>query len=236
MAKCIRCKKEMCAESTTTCEGNCMVKFPDGAEMEPIPFSPPDPTIRCHDCNVTAGGCHHVGCDMELCPRCGGQLLGCSCLVSVRTNDEEMKYDLLSAADAIFELGMDLCLDTGDVPYAAVFFSPKGPYIEDKFNFTDKIEAMKFIRKMIVYHQAQIVVLLFKYPKDKIDELPPGFSIGKNEIMCIYAEDKYESYGVIVEYWRGDDGNIEFGDEFEFPEGKTVGQLSGFLNSNIRLK
>ena len=58
MAKCFRCKKEMCDESTTTCEGNIMIRFPDGAEMEPIPFSPPDPTIRCHDCNVAAGGFH----------------------------------------------------------------------------------------------------------------------------------------------------------------------------------
>lgn len=33
----------------------------------------------CHDCNVTKGQYHHLGCDMEECPRCGGQLISCDC-------------------------------------------------------------------------------------------------------------------------------------------------------------
>jgi len=229
MAKCIRCKKEMCDESTTTCEGYSRVNFPNGKKMSRILFLPPDPTIRCHDCNVAAGGCHHDGCDMEICPRCGGQLLGCSCFVAAKVDDEEMEYDLLSAANEIFELGMDLCFDSGEVPYAAFFFAPKGKYCEDRFNFTDKIEAMKFIREMASIYQAQIVVLMSKLKRCDIDELPPGFSTKNKDIMCIYAEDKSESYGVIIDYWVGDDGYIEFGDEFELPEGVTVGQLAGFL-------
>jgi hypothetical protein len=34
---------------------------------------------RCHDCNVAPGGLHHRGCDVERCPRCGEQLIGCGC-------------------------------------------------------------------------------------------------------------------------------------------------------------
>ena len=34
---------------------------------------------NCPDCSVVLGGLHHVGCDWEQCPRCGGQFIGCDC-------------------------------------------------------------------------------------------------------------------------------------------------------------
>lgn len=34
-----------------------------------------DTGARCHDCDVTAGGFHHRGCDAEECPACHRQLI-----------------------------------------------------------------------------------------------------------------------------------------------------------------
>ena len=34
---------------------------------------------RCHDCHCRLGNYHHDSCDMERCPRCGGQALSCEC-------------------------------------------------------------------------------------------------------------------------------------------------------------
>jgi hypothetical protein len=34
---------------------------------------------RCGDCGVVPEGIHHLGCDIERCPRCGQQLIGCEC-------------------------------------------------------------------------------------------------------------------------------------------------------------
>ena len=36
---------------------------------------------RCHDCGIVNAfpNYHHPGCDMERCPVCGGQAIGCEC-------------------------------------------------------------------------------------------------------------------------------------------------------------
>ncbi|MEX0892956.1 MAG: hypothetical protein WEB88_12385 [Gemmatimonadota bacterium] len=33
----------------------------------------------CHDCAVVRGQYHVPGCDVERCPACGDQLIGCDC-------------------------------------------------------------------------------------------------------------------------------------------------------------
>lgn len=44
-----------------------------------------NPGERCQDCGALYGEPHHVGCDIERCPICKGQLLGCGCF-----GDEEV--------------------------------------------------------------------------------------------------------------------------------------------------
>lgn len=34
----------------------------------------------CHDCGCKEGELHEFGCDMEVCPFCGGQLISCDCV------------------------------------------------------------------------------------------------------------------------------------------------------------
>ena len=77
MATCNWCKKEMSSDNTETCVQE--VEFPDGTKLTPVKWDGPG---RCHDCNISPGGLHHPGCDMERCPKCKGQLISCSCLES----------------------------------------------------------------------------------------------------------------------------------------------------------
>lgn len=80
MAVCTWCNHEMLAATTVTCVANRVVEFPDGTLLPSEPYTDNDGVEQCHDCGIHAGGNHHPGCDMERCPRCGGQLISCGCL------------------------------------------------------------------------------------------------------------------------------------------------------------
>ena len=79
MAVCEYCKKDMSDEATKSCSCN-KQEMPNGKVVDRVPYDDYNsPGCRCHDCNVANGGFHHPGCDMERCPICGGQLIGCNC-------------------------------------------------------------------------------------------------------------------------------------------------------------
>lgn len=47
----------------------------------------------CHDCGVSEGEIHHLGCDMERCPFCGKQLISCDCCYEKLNLIDKRKYN-----------------------------------------------------------------------------------------------------------------------------------------------
>jgi len=84
MAICKECNENML--SASTCLEN-TIEYHDGSSLLALAHTPEDGKSRCHDCNVVPGAFHHPGCDIERCPKCGGQIISCGCL----DNPEEVK-------------------------------------------------------------------------------------------------------------------------------------------------
>jgi hypothetical protein len=76
MAICEDCGQEMLVAASCTADVLIIQqeRFPRVRLTRPI-----GPDGRCGDCGVQSGGFHHLGCDIERCPRCHRQLISCGC-------------------------------------------------------------------------------------------------------------------------------------------------------------
>lgn len=66
------------------------IRFGEESWWKSSQEKPPTP---CHDCAVLLGQYHVPGCDMEQCPACGGQQIGCGCRFEPMSEEELRKWE-----------------------------------------------------------------------------------------------------------------------------------------------
>ena len=74
MAECEDCKQEML--HSKTCDFD-MIRINGKTYKRNTEYT--DVNEYCHDCGILNGGVHLMGCDIERCPICDGQMISCEC-------------------------------------------------------------------------------------------------------------------------------------------------------------
>lgn len=95
---CDWCKQDMADPDTRTCTLATYEGYAGHDHVDRIRFGyergadalMPDET--CNDCGVRAGAYHHPGCDVEQCPVCFGQAIGCDCPADSDTDSDDDTY------------------------------------------------------------------------------------------------------------------------------------------------
>jgi hypothetical protein len=117
MTMCRLCDQDMLTAASCTVEA----LHRDGRTTPTFPYGS-DPGWRtrrgrCGDCGVAVGGFHHLGCDIQVCPGCRGQLITCGCRWDELRNEHD--EDEAEEDDELDELDDDALLARGLVPLAA---------------------------------------------------------------------------------------------------------------------
>lgn len=83
-------------------------------------------TVRgnCHDCGAAPGELHELGCDTERCPRCGMQLISCSCFT---------KYDIETGDQTWDTEGLNR---DGRIPWTGIMYEREMKYCEQHDHWT----------------------------------------------------------------------------------------------------
>ncbi|KKM93640.1 hypothetical protein LCGC14_1206270 [marine sediment metagenome] len=92
MARCSECQKEISDPKTESCLLD-VIQI-DDVFYHRSTFHFQEPSGRCLHCGIVHGKVHHFGCDVEQCPKCGLQVIGCGCV-----NDDNVGLFFISAVE-----------------------------------------------------------------------------------------------------------------------------------------
>ncbi len=190
---------------------------------------------------------------MEICPRCGGQFLGCSCFVSdgavsdkkVKSpnvakpdhnckggNEKQNNLAIEAAVEEILEHGIEFLKKFGEPSSMAFFYTPRKKYCVDRFDFRDKKKAKKLLKRIAKKRRATMIITMANASISKYEGTALDPAYFRREVIFVWGETKYTSFGISQEYSLTKNGLIKLGKKIKWPDG-SVGPMTGFMRRKM---
>jgi hypothetical protein len=151
----------MCRQEMHDRVGCTLEVFSDFADDEPRPRVRFGDETRmelgrqehCPDCLAPRNTFHHPGCDIEQCPRCGGQALTCGCAVEFRPSDEALRAALDAYDGPAGTLVFTDIWALGEYPVTSVFHFRAGDDLLGWWLFAEERHVSAEILRVAPMHE-----------------------------------------------------------------------------------
>jgi hypothetical protein len=129
--------------------------------------------------------------------------------------------------EKMLEMEVEHLKKSGVPSSSAFFFSPKGMFVKDPFDFRDKLKSKKLLKKIAKKHKATMVITIMSALISKLKDEIAGRPYFRKEVIFAYGETKAKCFGICQEFECNKNGQIVLGDSIIFPDG--TGSMTGFL-------
>jgi hypothetical protein len=140
----------------------------------------------------------------------------------------KMAGKLESEVEKILEIGVKFLKEFEGPPSDAFFHTPKGKFCIDQFDFRDKPKAIKLLREIADECEATMVITLAHGLISKYEGTASDPSYFRRDALFAYGETKHSDFGIIQEFERKKNNQIQLGRKTILPKG-SVGPMTGFM-------
>ncbi len=140
-----------------------------------------------------------------------------------------MDEKLESEVEKILEIGVKFLKDDG-MPLSMVFFyTVKGKFSIDRFDFRDKKVAIKRLKKIAKKRRATMIITMANAHISKYEGTASDPAYFRREVLFVYGETKSTNFGISQEYSPTKNDQIKLGKKIIWPDG-SEGPMTGFMS------